>query len=460
MKNLTALICVLLLLSCNKKEESKSYAVFSGTVRNNSEDKITVRNFENNVVAQILIDPNGNFADTIAGISLGFYRFSIGNESSSIFLKPGYELQLNIDPEQFDESIQYQGLGAQENNYLAKKFLLEESLQEILGYKYLGSLEEDGFMKKMDSIKGVQENLLMNEAGLDPDFQMIEKGNILYAWANKMINYQAYRRYVLEDNEFNVSPDFNNYLQELNLENEQLSDLSNYRNFLQKYYSNKAFAGVSDDQDMTVDLLKIISREVKSQKIKNNLLYADAKYGVTYTNSLQEYYDCFMANSTNEDHKKEITERYEKLMLVAPGRPSPPFDDYENYAGGKTSLDDLKGNYVYVDVWATWCGPCKREIPKLKEITKAYDGKNIKFVSISIDKQKDYDTWKDMVGDENLQGIQLFAPQDWNSKFVTDYSILGIPRFILIDPAGNIVNANAPRPTSKELPELLESLAI
>ncbi len=62
--------------------------------------------------------------------------------------------------------------------------------------------------------------------------------------------------------------------------------------------------------------------------------------------------------------------------------------------------------------------------------------------------------------DEKLEGVQLFAPNDWKSDFVTDYGIMGIPRFILIDPEGNIVNANAPRPSSKELIKLLTDLKV
>ncbi len=65
-----------------------------------------------------------------------------------------------------------------------------------------------------------------------------------------------------------------------------------------------------------------------------------------------------------------------------------------------------------------------------------------------------------MVKEEELSGIQLFAPNDWSSDFVSDYGIMGIPRFILIDPEGNIVNANAPRPSSDELIDLFNELEI
>ena len=74
--------------------------------------------------------------------------------------------------------------------------------------------------------------------------------------------------------------------------------------------------------------------------------------------------------------------QYKRIKAIAKliGTPSPAFD-YENHKGGTTSLESLKGKYVYIDVWATWCGPCIAQIPFLKELEKEYHGKNIEFVS-------------------------------------------------------------------------------
>lgn len=154
--------------------------------------------------------------------------------------------------------------------------------------------------------------------------------------------------------------------------------------------------------------------------------------------------------------QKEMANQLESLK----GNPSPTFVNYENYKGGTTSLSDLKGKYVYVDVWATWCGPCKREIPFLKEVEGKYHGKNIEFVSISIDQERDHDKWKKMINDKELGGTQLFADNAWKSDFVQNYKIDGIPRFILIDPKGNVVDADAPRPSSPKLVDLFNELKI
>ena len=132
--------------------------------------------------------------------------------------------------------------------------------------------------------------------------------------------------------------------------------------------------------------------------------------------------------------------------------------EYENQKGGKTKLEDLRGKYVYIDVWATWCGPCRGEIPFLQKIEEKYKGKNIEFVSISVDVEKDHDKWKTFVDDKKLGGIQLIADKDWKSDFIKSYGINSIPRFILIDPNGVIVKGDAVRPSDPKLEELFDSL--
>jgi thiol-disulfide isomerase/thioredoxin len=171
---------------------------------------------------------------------------------------------------------------------------------------------------------------------------------------------------------------------------------------------------------------------------------------------MEAVYNFFSENSSSEDTKKKLTETFEKNKNLVKGKPSPQFVNYENHKGGDLSLADLKGKYVYVDVWATWCGPCIAEIPSLKEVEKQFHNENIEFVSTSIDQAKDRDKWVSMVKDKDLGGSQLMADNNWSSQFVKDYAIQGIPRFILIDPNGNIVSADAPRPSDPKLLELLE----
>lgn len=460
MKKIFLVIITLSILSCSKEEKSIDYVIFGGKIENLDGGKISVRNNEK-IIKEITVLEDGTFTDTLQNIESGYFTFKYGNENSSFYLKPGYNLNLALNTNEFDESIKYTGNGSIENNYLAQKYLNEEGLGDLRAYQYLGTLTEKDFVHKMDSIKQIDSSFLKEQKDLDPNFKTLEEASITYKWVNQLNNFEAYKNYISEVKGFKVSANFPDFEKGLNLEDENLIIVNNYNMYLNRYYSKKAADLVEKDSiDHDLAFLKTVSNDVKSSKIKELLLYSSARYGVSFTTNLQNYYDIFMANSTDEEHKKDITEKYNKLIKVSKGQPSPKFVDYENYAGGTTSLDDLKGKYVYVDVWATWCGPCIREIPSLKKIEKQYHDKNIAFVSMSVDRQNDYDKWRKMVEEEELSGIQLYAPKGNKSEFYTNYGIMGIPRFILIDPEGNIISSNAPRPSSKKLIDTFNELGI
>ena len=102
---------------------------------------------------------------------------------------------------------------------------------------------------------------------------------------------------------------------------------------------------------------------------------------------------------------------------------------------------------VFVDFWATWCGPCRREMPFLKQLEEEYKGRNITFLSLSTDARKA--DWLKMVKSQPMTGIQLHLGT--GSRFQTAYKADGIPHFILLDPEGKIVNANMLRPSSPDI---------
>ena len=113
---------------------------------------------------------------------------------------------------------------------------------------------------------------------------------------------------------------------------------------------------------------------------------------------LKHYLSCMLILlsfvTVNAQEKKELKE----------GDQAPTFK-YLDINGKEVSLSDLKGKYVYIDVWATWCGPCQYELSHLKELEKKMHGKKIVFVSISCDKDKA--AWEKMVKEQGLGGVQL-----------------------------------------------------
>ena len=118
------------------------------------------------------------------------------------------------------------------------------------------------------------------------------------------------------------------------------------------------------------------------------------------------------------------------------------------------TLADFKGKYVYIDLWATWCNPCKRELPYLKDLEKKFEGAQIVFVGLSTDGDKA--KWEQMVRSGAMPGVQLYIGP--RSEFQKAYNIDGIPRFILLDRDGVIINNNMSRPSSEDTFKFLESL--
>lgn len=129
---------------------------------------------------------------------------------------------------------------------------------------------------------------------------------------------------------------------------------------------------------------------------------------------------------------------------------------YPDINGNTVTLASFKGKVVLVDTWATWCMPCKKEIPHLKKLEEELKGKDIAIVSLSVDEAKDETKWKDFVKKEKLGGIQLYAKGF--SEFAKYYKINAIPRFLIFDKEGKIVTVDSPRPSEPELKELLLKL--
>jgi len=441
-------LALLYFMSC-EQEATIDYAIFSGKIENSDGDKLTVRGGDFKQV--IAIAEDGTFSDTLK-IESGYYRFS-HVEGSDIYLAPGYNLTLSLNTEEFDESIKYTGEGAKVNNYMASKLLKEEEI--IPDYKAWYSKEESEYVAQADELKSAQMQMLEDLKEIDPSFYDLEQRNIRFNYLTSLTNFEGTHSYFTGDNEFKASERLLDPLDEIDYDNgEDYQKFSSYRNIVaSKFIDEYSITNNPDTISYTFKRIKAL----KNENIRNGLVQI-LRYRMSPSfEALSTLYDGIMEITTDEDYKKEITEKYNKVKELVMGKPSPKFN-YVNNAGGKVSMDDLKGKFVYIDIWATWCGPCIREIPYLKEVEAAYEESNIQFVSVSIDTKKNFDKWKKMIVDKDLGGLQLYADGDWESSIITDYAIEGIPRFILIDPEGNIVSADAPRPSDPKLAEILDRL--
>ena len=130
---------------------------------------------------------------------------------------------------------------------------------------------------------------------------------------------------------------------------------------------------------------------------------------------------------------KQLENLIQRGKNCAVGHEAPNFELITS-TGGKIALSSLRGKYVLIDFWASWCGPCRREIPNIKKIYAEFKDKGLQVVGVSIDSSDK--AWKKALEEENMDYLQLYDPEGITSKL---YNYNGIPFIILISPEGIIL---------------------
>ncbi len=469
MKKLLVLLPIVLLFACSQNGDNPSKeigtATISGQIENPAGETVSITKGEDKYEA--ILDEEGKFSLSVNLKEPGYYYLRHGSEHAMMYLQAGNEMSLSLNTEEFDETLQYNGLGAEENNYLISKYLLDEKLTSDI--RSIIKMPEDSFLTEIKGIKkklmaNLKENI-ENSPNLNPDFVKVEKADIKFNIANGLMDYPSYHKYLTKKEDFEVSDNYYDFLAKMDLNEEAYLQSREFKNFvtsLVRYKSNKiknADESLKDAEDGYVKAqLQVLPGISESQKIKDYAYFNMMNDQLYYHGAdiAEEVMTAFNENVKDEEYIAKVTESVANWKKLAKGEEAPGFS-YPNMEGQNVALSDFKGKYVYIDVWATWCGPCRAELPHLEELQEKYaSNKDIVFTSVSID--EDTDAWRKMVTEKEMMGVQLLADNAWDSDICKDYMIKGIPRFILVDREGKIMDSKAPRPSSDEIKEIMADM--
>lgn len=365
-------------------------------------------------------------------------------KTKAIYLEPGKGLDVIWDMRPSGLEIEFAGDGADKNNFINGK----ETRVPVMGDF---GLKEDEFLEKIDQYIA-DNNKVLESKGFDKVFQEKEKTRLLYDVCGILWQYAQNR---------DCSEEYIAKMKSLMVEEDWLLQLDSYTNFMEgavAYFAGKALENQENAsvKEKTLNVLNYVLSNIKSQAVKEYLV---ASFSISYIDSegvddAEEVKAIFNKEVTNSVMQAAFNSLYAQGSSVAKGSKAHGFK-YLDINGKEVSLDDFKGRYVYIDIWATWCAPCREEYPHLQMLEKAFQGTNISFVSISTD--QDEAKWKQTVKDEKMGGIQLHTGGD--EDFLNAFRVKGIPRFILINPEGRIENANMTRPSDPMTIEYLGMLA-
>lgn len=212
---------------------------------------------------------------------------------------------------------------------------------------------------------------------------------------------------------------------------------------------------LKENKDTTQSYLaamKVIDKEITNPKVKSllteMLIYG---YSMMPTGDIKTIWEAYKVFA--KDYPAVIA-KYEPMIKTAMksfnGKPLPSDPTLESPDGKTCKLSSLYGKLTYIDMWATWCGPCCKEIPHLEKVVEKYKGNDkIQFLSLSIDANKQ--AWLNKLKKDNPAWPQYLVPEEDANKLMSLMGINGIPRFIMLDEKGNVIFPDAKRPSDPEL---------
>jgi thiol-disulfide isomerase/thioredoxin len=395
-----------------------------------------------------------------------------------VYLEPDFRLQFVLDENLSGQSVAITGTGAAENTFMQdffKKFSndFNDSVNEaaMLG-SAIDSYENQLFQKRKEQLEYLKTNGIAKN--LSVDFMAYIENEINYFYWKGLYSFP-----IINANKdakiLTVAP-----LPAIMLENFGHVKVNNetallsaaYRDFIKYYiiYSSSKTNGFNKftDFSLSADRKSSVAREKLEGAVYVHWL---SRFTLEECGRVSPYMKKKLLSTLKEADKNKLhfnfvsktCEEAEGAQVVA-GQPAQSTAPKKSSTGaglvdlkGKpVELESLKGKVVYIDFWASWCGPCRKMMPFSKQMHDQLtpeQKKKIVFLYISID--GDSAAWRKAIVDMGMEGIQYISPGNWSSKAVKYFQINSIPRYMIMNKAGDIVDYNAKRPAD---PAVLEEL--
>jgi thiol-disulfide isomerase/thioredoxin len=446
--------------SCKNGNEGIS---ITGKITNSGPNYLLLFNSEG-TKDTIKLDNEGNFNHSIPPISdPETYNISYNKVGMTLYLENGMDLTITFDADDLPGSLKFTGKGSDMNNYLVVREMKEKELN--LNDNEIFKKDTATFFAWNDGIQETQAKLFIEFPKENPSdiFWKTQEADINFGWANRMNRYPMYYKYYA-DSTFKVSDNYYEYEDEMDINNGKyirsgeflifISDLMNKKG--QEVW--KSLKGDSTKPSWDIVTMKTSLKELRNDTVRDLFLLNFTKELLPYYNlaDIENEVTFFRENCKDKVAQAKFDKEYMSWLPIQKGQSALDFTG-ETIDKQEVKLSGFRGKYVYVDVWATWCGPCIYEIPFLKKLEENYNKKNIVFLSYSIDDVRA--DWGKYVSENDLKGVQLIGENGWQSKLCKDYKICGVPTFMLFDPDGKIITIQMTRPSDEKTRKTFDSLS-
>jgi len=414
--------------------------------------KFSLRTLSNKVLHDVeLKEFNFDLPDT--NLEEGYYLLKKGENEALLYIRPEDELTINFDAQQFHNSLVFTGGGADINTYLANrnKVFLDEDGEQRDFYKenfYEGN--EQTYLRKIDGHYKELYGVLFSGTLEDEDFVNEEMKNLQYGYSLDLLKYEYAKEHYKINDSIRPSKSFLEPLSRVHFDNEQLFN---------KYYEYTKLSILKWRNDIenadNFGYKQDIISSIRTEAMKEGVLESLYKLMSRDTPELtKEYFDLIKANSISNEFIATAKNKYNRIRFVDAEKNISKFK-FINDNGEGVRLSDYKDNYIFMNVWASWCKPCVKDFKEVEKLNDEYHDKNILFINVSVDKKENFEQWA-AIAKEHKEAVQLLY-QGSKVKFVNTYDISAIPTGVLLTAEGKVID-NTLKVKSKKTRKFLDSL--
>ncbi|QEE51233.1 redoxin domain-containing protein [Flavobacterium alkalisoli] len=420
---------------------------------NNFDTLYLVDNFVNDTIAVIPVKDNKFNYHIDKNLPLDFYTLNMPHDlKGNVVIGNNDSVYIKIKANKDDAVAEYRGTRLAENQYKKEKYTLWSNVNYMLQNN--SELDKpDYFIRELvkewkGEIEGSKNFKTTDNYVPREDYRLQEERLITIKYLVYWNSYVKKRIALYPDQQTLPNDGIKEMMAKVPLDDEGLLSDQDYFSYLK----NQIIADNKEELDENTKTLQGIEKLDKGT-FRDKMLYWQMRESLQQASNTTER-DSLMAKYTPLfTEGRYITLLASKVNLyktLEKGNKAPLFDGVSNDKKNYT-LDDFKGKYVVIDVWATWCGPCREQSPKFERFAFKYKDEQVQFIALSVDRR--IDNWYVEVNQKSKSVLQLHANNV--SKFMKEYNVQGIPRFILIDPDGNFVNSELPYPSEANFEKML-----